>query len=156
MNKYGIIAIHGGKIERGTSEIAKNIAGNDIEYFNHSGETGSHITSNEFQSPLLDKLLSECSIVISIHGQHDREKSFVIVGGLYNELIFKIKEKLKKNNFQIKDNNNTLRGILPDNVCNKGISQKGVQLEISYKLRMDLLNDKNLMNLFVDSVGNCL
>ena len=156
MNTYGIIAIHGGKIERGTSEITKNIARNDIEYFIHSGESGSHITSDKFQSPLLDKLLDECKTIISIHGEHNNEKSFVIVGGLDIELIKKIKKSLKTNNFNLKENTKTLRGILSDNVCNKGITKKGAQLELSYKLRMELLDDENLMNLFVDSIRNCL
>jgi phage replication-related protein YjqB (UPF0714/DUF867 family) len=154
MNKYGIIAIHGGNIEKGTSDIAQNIAKNDIEYFINSSD--KHITSTEFESPLLNKLLSECEIIISIHGQHDKENSFVMVGGLEDLLISNIKNSLNKNNFNIIESENGLSGVSSENVCNKGVSKKGVQLELSHKLRIDLLNDKNLMNLFVDSIRNCL
>ncbi|MEZ4113948.1 MAG: poly-gamma-glutamate hydrolase family protein [Candidatus Paceibacterota bacterium] len=52
-SKYGIIAIHGGDTEIGTSEIAKNIAGDNFEYFISS--SNSHIKSTKFKSPLLSK-----------------------------------------------------------------------------------------------------
>ena len=154
MSKYGIIAIHGGNIEKGTSDIAKNIAGNDIEYFINSSD--QHVTSTEFESPLLNKLISECEIIISIHGQHDKENSFIMLGGLDISLLNKIKKSLINNNFYIKESKNGLGGISLENVCNRGIYKKGVQLEISYNLRSELLDDENLMNLFVDSIRNCL
>ena len=150
MNNYGIIAIHGGHIEEGTSEVAMALAGSDIPYFLNSSE--KHITSIEFRSPLLDELLKDTKTIISIHGERDTDNSFIMIGGLDILLGTKIIKSLVSKGFVIKDNEKGLTGSSSKNVCNLGLSKKGVQLELSNKLRMELITDYKLMKNFVDSV----
>ena len=61
--KYGIIAIHGGRIEPGTGEIARALAEDD--FFLYINEKGPHITSTEFRNDELDCLLKQCDTISS-------------------------------------------------------------------------------------------
>lgn len=151
--RYGIIAIHAGT-ENGTKEIAEKLANGNFDLFENISSI--HITSTKFEDPLLDKLLSECEVIISIHGEHDRKNSFVVVGGLYTELADALKTSFTKNGFTVREKESGLMGRSQENVCNRGLSGKGVQLELSYALRMELLNDEKKMDCFVQSIRDCL
>lgn len=151
---YGIIAIHGGAIEKGTSEIARALAGSDFPLF--LNEKGPHIPSTEFCHPDLERLSIQCEKFISIHGEKTKDESFVIVGGLDADLAKKIEQSFLLAGFVQKHYPDRLRGIQKENVCNRARLKKGVQLEISYKLRMDLLEDKNKLSRFVESIKKVL
>lgn len=151
--KIGIIAIHGGNIEPGTEEIAKNIAGANLPiYINNSGK---HIESITFDNPEIEKFLMDKDIIVSIHGEKDAENSFAMIGGLDLYLKSKIESKLKTN-FEIKEPPENLNGNNPDNICNKGKSGKGIQIEISRKLRNELLENTENMRIFTISVSSAL
>lgn len=124
---YGIIAIHGGSIEKGTSEIARALAGSDFPLF--INEQGPHIPSTDFHHPNFDQLSKQCEKFISIHGEKTKDESFVIVGGLDSDLSQKIEGSLLSAGFEQKHYPDRLRGIQKDNVCNRGLSGKGVQIE---------------------------
>lgn len=151
--KIGIIAIHGGKIEPGTEEIAKNIAGDNFPiYINNSGK---HIESTLFENPELEKFITDKDILVSIHGEKDTKNSFVMIGGLYLQLKSEIESALKEN-FEIKNPPKNLDGDNPENICNKGKFGKGIQIEISRKLRNELLENAEKMGLFTTSVRSIL
>lgn len=154
MSKYGIIAIHGGSIEFGTSEIARAIAGNNFPLYING--KGPHITSTKFRNSEVQKILDTCEIIISIHGVHDSDSPFVMMGGLDNFLIKKISESLLKNKFILKTPSDEINGDDSENICNLGVSKKGIQLEISRKLRDELVNNKNLLYLCSQSIRNVL
>lgn len=154
MYKYGIIAIHGGQIEPGTADIAKSIAGQEFPvYVNYKGR---HVMSAEFEDGEFNMFLQTISTVISIHGEKSEDKPFVIVGGLDDVLGTKISSSLEVAGFKVRPASEGLEGINPHNVCNRGTSGRGVQIEISRKLRDDLLVDRNLMNSFSESVRRVL
>jgi phage replication-related protein YjqB (UPF0714/DUF867 family) len=148
--KIGIIAIHGGDIEPGTGEIAQALAGDDFSVY--VNEEGPHVTSSEFQNEELDELLSRIDVSISIHGQHDTESAFTMVGGLHKELVSKISESLSGAGFAMKNPPENLDGDNPKNVCNRGLFGKGVQLEISRLQRDQLLAQKNLMDNYIEAI----
>ena len=151
--RYGIIAIHAGT-ENGTKEIAEKLADRKFDLFENISSI--HITSTKFEDSLLDKLLSECEVIISIHGEHNKNDSFVIVGGLDTELANALKISFIQNGFIVKEKESGLMGRSQENVCNRGLSGKGVQLELSYALRMELLSDEKKMDRFIQSIQNCL
>ncbi len=151
--KIGIIDIHGGNIEPGTEEIAKNIAGDNLPiYINNSGK---HIESTKFENSELEKFIMDKDIIVSIHGEKDVENSFAMIGGLDLDLKSKIESKLKTN-FEVKEPPEILNGNNSDNICNKGKSGKGIQIEISRKLRNELLENTENMRLFTISVRSVL
>jgi len=145
---YVVIAIHGGNIEPATTEIARALAGDDFSFYSFTGKKNSeqesadlHITSSHFDEPRALELVQRSSKVISIHGKSGSEK-FIMIGGLDGELIQRIKKALESNNFELDIAPDNVNGDSPENICNKGTSKKGLQLEISRGLRDEFLADK--------------
>ena len=150
MNVVGIIAIHGGNIEPGTSEIAKAIAKDNLSVFINTDSV--HIESIDFNNEDIKKFLDRVDTVISIHGEKSVNESFIMIGGLDKELAAKIKQSLEKSDFITQKPPERLDGDNLENICNRGRSGKGVQIEISRKLRDELMQDNNLMEKFAGSV----
>lgn len=152
--KFGIIAIHGGAIEPGTDAIARAIAGEQFPFYINT--KGPHVASVDFTNPEIEKFLMKVDVVISIHGEHSTDESFVMIGGLHVELREKIKSALEEAGFNTKEPDDAHDGDNPKNVCNRGRSGMGVQLEISRKLRDELIQDKNMLRNFSNSITQIL
>ena len=138
-----IFAPHGGGIEPGTSELAIGIAGKDYSFGNFNGmkrknNSDLHITSTNFDEPRITDLVKQSEVVIALHGEGS-EKEIVYLGGLDNELKVRIEYSLKRNGFTAATHDNpSLQGASPHNICNRGLLNKGVQLEITKGLRRRL------------------
>ncbi len=133
-----IVAPHGGKIEKGTSEIATAIAGNAyslycFEAIKPSNNWDLHLTSTRFDEPKCLELISTCDLVVTVHGCKGPNQ-MIYVGGLDEALWKAIDERLEGVGFTT-DIHPDLNGLSPDNICNRGRRGKGVQLEISNGLR---------------------
>jgi phage replication-related protein YjqB (UPF0714/DUF867 family) len=136
-----IIAPHGGKIERRTSEIAAEIAGDTYSLYcfegikrHHNGEL--HITSSHFDEPECLTLISGCDQVVAIHGCKGDDQ-VIYLGGLDRALRGAIRGHLDAAGFTTGVHPN-LQGTDRDNICNRGRRGCGVQLEISHGLRKAL------------------
>lgn len=153
------IGIHGGNIELGTTEITRMLAGSEFSFYAFVGKKTEeesadlHITSSHFDEPKCLALVSKSEVVISIHGKSG-EGEFVMVGGLDGELIKKISDSLKNAGFETRGATEDVNGNSPKNICNKCLSKKGVQLEISRGLRERLLNNKKKMEKFCEAIKN--
>ncbi|WP_243141202.1 poly-gamma-glutamate hydrolase family protein [Alkaliphilus pronyensis] len=140
-----VIAIHGGKIEKGTTELASALSfHNNYNYYSFIGKKTKdnstlHVTSVKFDEPTALKMVSKSKTTLSIHGCSGLEE-FTYIGGLDSELASKIKESLIKYDFTVLDTPKRLAGESPKNIVNKNISSKGVQLEISRGLRTQFLS----------------
>lgn len=161
--KVAIIAIHGGNIEPGTTEIAKIIADRELSFYTFIGTKSPggngdlHITSSNFDEPECLKLVQSCNTVISIHGENNNGKgNFVMVGGLNTELAARIEKNLKESGFKVIEPSEDVRGLDERNICNRGMSGTGVQLEISMELRNELRICKGLMTRFATAVREVL
>lgn len=143
-----IIAPHGGKIEPGTSELTRSVAGQDLSYYVFEGIKGDgnadlHITSSRFDEPMGDALVRNCYFAVSLHGCQGAEE-VVYIGGRHQALALRIKAQLEKLGFTVATHPNPeLQGVCRDNICNRGRLGMGVQLEISRGLR-DRLARKRL------------
>jgi len=156
-----IIAPHGGNIERTTSEIAEAIAGHHYSFYSFEGlkvEGNSvlHIESHLFDEPRALQAVEKASIVITVHGQIDQKDGFVMVGGLHENLSSEIEKQLEAAGFKTQPPTKGLMGTDPMNICNRGRSKKGVQLEISRKVRDLLRNDKEQLKVFSDAVRRAI
>ena len=135
-----IIAPHGGRIERGTSAIARGIAGEDFNLYLFEGIKSSgnyvalHLTSRRFDEPSCLGLIAQCSYVVVIHGcKGDSEK--VLLGGLDHELKAQLADILGKAGVEVETHRHRYPATDQDNICNRGRLAKGVQLELSARLR---------------------
>jgi phage replication-related protein YjqB (UPF0714/DUF867 family) len=143
-SKYAIVAIHGGSIEPGTTEIADAVAGSRHSFYTFSGikKSGNanlHITSHLFDEPKVSELVKGVSIVLSIHGCWESD-SIVFIGGRHNQLSRQLSTALEKTGFKV-EKSKRYPGVSPYNICNRGHLAKGVQIEISAGLRRLFFGD---------------
>ena len=141
---FAIMAIHGGGIEPGTTEIAEAVAGEDHTFYSFSGLKLSgnaelHISSRKFDEPVAINVTREALSVVTVHGCKDR-KAMTWIGGRYFELKKAIKQALTAAGFPVAD---AMRfpGVNPKNICNKNRLGKGVQIEVSLGMRLRLFVD---------------
>ena len=137
-----IIAPHGGKIEPGTSDIAKKIATQRFNCYCFEGikteKNGRlHITSHNFDEPMAVQIISRSQIVVAIHACTGNER-YVYLGGLDKRLKEVIADELVSRGITVPRGHGRFRGLNPDNICNRGADKKGVQLEITRGLRDDV------------------
>jgi len=135
-----IVAPHGGAIEPGTSEVAKELANNNLslaifEGIKPKGNKRLHITSTNFDEPRCVELVQESDTVVAIHGEGSDELS-IFLGGRDDELCTQLKAVLELYGFTVKTHGNPdLHGLATTNICNRGRHGVGVQLELSSGLR---------------------
>ncbi|MBU7015507.1 MAG: poly-gamma-glutamate hydrolase family protein [Theionarchaea archaeon] len=145
--KVGVMAIHGGNIERGTEQIAVCIAQNSnsslyvISPRTQKRDWKFHISSNKISPKDSEKLahfLGHISTAISIHG-HVIKRNVICVGGLNHELRRRIVQSLRED-FDVVDSIEeggicrNLSAKNPKNIVNLP-RDKGVQIEIPLLMR---------------------
>jgi phage replication-related protein YjqB (UPF0714/DUF867 family) len=134
-----IVAPHGGGIEPGTSEVAREIARDDWSLYLLEGTKGRgnwdlHVTSTRFNDRRCLDILAESEIVVAVHGREGRRPAAVFMGGRATELRARISDALRAAGFDCRpDEENP--GREEDNICNRGPPGAGVQLELSEGLR---------------------
>jgi len=143
-----IIAPHGGKIEPRTSEIAVGIARSQFNHYCFEGikdrnNRRLHITSHNFDEPRALSLLSRSQAVVAIHACKE-SRALVYPGGRDQKLMGAIAKELKRAGIAVAERNLKYQGSNPYNICNRGASGQGAQLEISRGLRDNLPKIKTL------------
>jgi phage replication-related protein YjqB (UPF0714/DUF867 family) len=141
-SRVTIIAPHGGKIEPRTSDLAKRIARENYNCYCFEGlkeknNAGLHITSHHFDEPNATRILSKSEVVVAIHactGTAGR----VHIGGLDKELANLIAGELEDRGIGVSNDHPRFQGSNPDNICNRGATGIGVQLEVTRDLRDNL------------------
>lgn len=165
-SKILVTAFHGGFTESGTTELGEAITQNpenkaedkiDFYAFNslkpgdmHEPSFTSstlHITSTRFDDPALLNMLPAKNFCLGLHGFGGQEADFCVGGGNEKErtrLVNLLKDKLP--NLKTCElccppyNGTSLKN--PINRC----QQKGVQVEMSPKVRKLILNDSDFLN----------
>ncbi len=155
-----IIGPHAGKIEFGTSEIARAIAKTDFNLYLFEGikdgeNFGMHITSANFDEPQAVALVTRSRIAISIHGYNDEQNSLVILGGLNRPLTAELAQAFKKSGLAVEYPAQRFKGVHSSNIVNRA-GEKGVQIEISSRLRHELLFNRNRLNHFAEAVRKAI
>ena len=136
-----VIAPHGGGIEGGTSEIARQIAAADHGLYLFEGlrTTGDnfeclHLTSRYFDEPRCLSLIAACDTVIAVHG-YAAHGPDVLLGGRDERMKAELVRGLAAHGLSCQAEGHRYPGTDPLNVCNRGRSGQGVQLELSSTLR---------------------
>lgn len=145
-SEIAVVAVHGGGIEPGTFDIADAVAGETHTFYSFrsikpAGNARLHITSTHFDEPKCLGAVKEVDTVISIHGLRCNDE-VVYIGGLDADLKKRIKDSLTYAGFKAEESLQPgLRAIDSQNICNRGRSGKGVQLEISAGLRICMFHN---------------
>jgi len=135
-----VLGLHAGRIEPGISEIVLAVAGDDLSYYlfegiKAQGNRDLHITSTHFDESGCLALVKKSEHVIAIHGERSDDK-VVYLGGLDTQLRKHLKSALIEADFMAKKHAKPLlQGTSHKNICNRGKSLAGVQLELSNGLR---------------------
>ena len=139
-----VVAPHGGGIEPGTTRIARAIAAGEHTFYcfeglNVSGNKRLHLTSTKFDEPIGINAIKAANAVLAIHGCAE-PRAVIYIGGLNLELRKRISGALELAGFTVGEHAG-LMGNDPQNLCNRGKSGGGVQLEISSGLRRLMFAD---------------
>jgi phage replication-related protein YjqB (UPF0714/DUF867 family) len=140
-SRVAVLAPHGGRIEGRTSEIARLIAGDEHHLYLFEGlrTTGDnfdclHLASHRFDEPRALGLVSGCDTVIAVHG-YAASGPDVLLGGLNEPLKQQVAQALAEIGISCLTDGHPFPGRDPRNICNRGRTGAGVQLELSEELR---------------------
>jgi phage replication-related protein YjqB (UPF0714/DUF867 family) len=137
------IAIHGGGIEAGSGEMAREVAqaGTRMAYYEFAGiraanNTDLHITASNFDEPQGVALVTASKRCLSFHGMTGTDGvPQTAIGGLDATLVTALTGALTRAGFAVTTTPSELAGTDPTNICNKTSTSAGVQLEMSRALR---------------------
>lgn len=155
-----VLAVHGGGIESGTSEIALAAAGLDpaslqrlsdglgyhdlwiFEGLLGSGNGDLHVTSSHYDEPIATELVRNARRCLSLHGCTDLQAEGKIqVGGLDDQFRSIVLDELLTAGFDaVITMNPDLDGSLPDNVGNQTRNGGCAQLELGTSFRRNLFD----------------
>ncbi len=153
------MAIHGGTIQPGTTEVAEALAGEQHGFYTFEGlkpekSDALYIPSHLFDEPRALRLVSGVTTVVSINGCKGDE-SFIHLGGLDEARIWRLRSRLIAAGFPVAETEG-LRGVDPNNICNRGRSRQGIQLELSAGLRDRLREDSRALDTLVTTLRRAL
>ncbi len=166
-----VLAIHGGNIEPGTSELADLIAGGEHSLYKFESllpeepAWDHHVPSTLFDEPRALEMLERASTSVSVHGFYwfgnpiENERATVILGGQNSLLRDKIAARLEDFAERTMPSLHILpweearkfAGMHPRNIVNR-TAQQGVQIELSRSLRKIFMDHPELAKSFARSV----
>jgi len=135
-----VVAIHGDPIERGVSRIARQIAGDEHNLYLLEGRLPElnyeylHLASSRFDDPRCLELIANCQRVVTIHGCNGLEES-VLLGGLDEALKARVAEALATAEVPCQTEGHRFPGRQASNICNRGATGMGVQVELTDPVR---------------------
>ena len=139
-SRIAVIAPHAGEIEDGTSEIARAIAGEDFNLYLFEGRRAKHnfralhLTSHRFDEPQCLALIAGCTTVIAVHGCAGTE-SALLLGGRDHGLRDRLAAGLHAGGVTAMTHGHAYPAVHPRNICNRGATRRGVQVEFPDPLR---------------------
>ncbi|MBM3093007.1 replication protein [Ensifer sp. T173] len=161
-----VLAPHGGKIELGTSDLARAVAGNRLSYYLFEGRKPKanrdlHVTSANFNQPQAIAVVESSDVALAMHGC-EGDGEVIYLGGRHSKLAASIAKALSNRGFSVGTHKNpSLQGIDRSNIFNRGKLGMGVQFEITQALRVRLTDKKGQLKApslkdFVDAINEGL
>ncbi len=138
--RAAVLAPHGGRIEDGTSEIARSIAADEHHLYLLEGRRFSHnyhtlhLTSHRFDEPRCLSLLAHAERVVAVHGCRGEHRR-VYLGGRDEIFAARVAQHLRARDVETVTGDHPFPGRHVHNICNRGRHGKGIQLEITHPLR---------------------
>ena len=155
-----VLAPHGGTIEPETARIAEALAGPDLSFYAFEalapGAHGDfHITSHRFDEPRALDLVGRSRVAVAVHGRKDDGTDTVWLGGRATELRDAIGDALRHAGFAAEPNT-SLPGTHATNICNRALSEEGVQLELPMILRRKLASEAAELDRFAHAARSAV
>ena len=158
-----VMAVHGGGIEAGTSEIALATAGfhpatlvpiadglgdHDFWLFEgllRSGNGDLHVTASNYDEPIATELVANAQRCLSLHGCTDQQaKGAIQIGGLDYDFRDLVLDELLTSGISAEITTDPmLDGSIPDNIGNKTATGGCAQLEMGTSFRRSLFDVNN-------------
>lgn len=138
-----VLAPHGGKIEPGTSDLARAVAGSHLSYYLFGGRKPKdnrdlHVTSSNFNEPQAIAIVESSDVALAMHGC-EGDDEVIYLGGRHEKLAANIAKALSNRGFSVGTHKNpALQGTAEKNICNRAKLGMGVQFEITRALRVRL------------------
>lgn len=139
---YASIAVHGGGIEAGSGEMAREVAAGLMNHYEFSGIQAAnnfaelHLTSTHFDEPTAVAMVAASRHTFSFHGYAGvTDLAETSIGGLDAALVTRVTAALRAAGFRVITAASEIAGTNPLNICNKTATGGGVQLEMSRALR---------------------
>ncbi|WP_422703850.1 poly-gamma-glutamate hydrolase family protein [Dinoroseobacter shibae] len=162
-NSAVVMAPHGGRIEPGTSEIARSVAQDDKSLYLFEGVRARlrhhelHVTSHLYDEPLALEIAARTDRLVAFHGRADRDDPETVwIGGLDTDLSGLILDHVVRAGFVGRLQQGELAGTHPNNICNRARSGRGVQVELPRALRNRLMKEQESLVQFASAVRNAL
>ncbi len=139
-SRVAVIAPHAGEIEDGTSELARAIAGDDHNLYLFEGirpeynYRALHLTSHLFDEPECLALIADCTVVVAVHGCAGLDDR-LFVGGRDTGLRDRLAAALLAADHRAETAGHRYPAVHPNNVCNRGATGRGAQIELPHSLR---------------------
>jgi phage replication-related protein YjqB (UPF0714/DUF867 family) len=151
-----VIAPHAGRIEPMTGEIAEAVAGDEHSFYVFRGLmpdafASLHVTSTRFDEPRCLELLASSEIVVAVHGLAAGDAA--LLGGRDRTMRDSMVAQLMRAGFTARAvDDGPFSATDPANVCNRGGSKAGVQIELPRAVRDELRDSTEQFTTFVTAV----
>jgi phage replication-related protein YjqB (UPF0714/DUF867 family) len=135
-----VLAPHAGMIEHDTGEVALAIAADDLSYYLFEGRKPDHnrdlhLASANFDEPTALEMAGRARLVVAVHGKGVHDET-AYVGGADRARVAAVVRSLAAAGFDAREETDPrYAGRDPRNLCNRGRSGQGVQLELGSSLR---------------------
>lgn len=143
------IAIHGGRIEAGTSPLAlyaaekSHTTGYTFQAIKSENNTALHITATHFDEPNARRIVGNSYYTVSWHGK-EGNTPITYLGGGDNDISAQVGTALKHAGFVVEDAPERIDGDSPRNIANLNKRGEGVQLELTTAQRRAFFDGGNL------------
>jgi phage replication-related protein YjqB (UPF0714/DUF867 family) len=151
-----VIAPHAGRIEPMTGEIAEAVAGDEHSYYAFRGLMTDafatlHVTSTRFDEPRCLALLAASEIVVAVHGLAEGDTA--LLGGRDRTMRDSMVAELTRAGFAARAvHSGPFSATDTANICNRGGSKAGVQIELPRAVRDELRDSTEQFTTFVTAV----
>lgn len=147
-NRVSSIAVHGGGIEVGTTELAREVGAiNSHNFYTFEAKMPSnngdlHITSIRFNEARALNVQDQSDFTISFHGAAgDTPKS--LMGGIDLVKSSQVADALTAAGFVTEIASEELNGNSPSNIANKNRTRAGVQIELTTEQRIQFFINRD-------------
>jgi phage replication-related protein YjqB (UPF0714/DUF867 family) len=136
-----VFSPHGGGIEPGVSELVHGVAAGDFSWYLFEGIRKTHnwdlhVTSHYFDEPRAVRFVGNHRVALAIHGECEDDLEATYLGGKDIRSRRVVGDFLRRAGFNVPEKTpRSLLGTQPKNICNRCLSRKGVQLEITRRER---------------------
>jgi phage replication-related protein YjqB (UPF0714/DUF867 family) len=154
---WSSIAIHGGGIEPGSGEMAREVAAGRMAHYEFAGikpttNSDLHVTSTNFDEPICQGIVTSSLRCLSFHGfTGTTGVAETAVGGLDTVLAARVTDALEAAGFVVITAPQEINGSDPANICNLTTIGAGVQIEMSRALRESFFPNGDLSRTMRDS-----